>query len=393
MTSAGIGTNDSIVIAGGGIAGLTTALSLSHFGYDSIVIERDQFRDQVGSGIQLSPNATRVLFKLKLKESLLSYANRPSHLITRNWRTGRTTSIFPINTHDKWDASIPYLHVHRGELIEILASAAKLDPRITMRSNEEVVDCSETEYSAVVRTDQIEFRCPILIACDGTHSRIRYLLDSREKIQKSRWTAWRTILATPFESMNSVQLWLGPRVHVVTYPVSQAKFLNVVCIARIDTAFSDAWRAKGSVKELEALLRAWHPDITSLVSSIDPDRLFRWGIVPHQPTSATPQRNRILLLGDAWHTILPFLAQGAALAIEDAYSFAHRLAMSQRDYANAVTMFHRDRYRRINQVRQLSASLGHVYSFGQPWATLRDLMSPIASRFIQKRIYDFDATV
>ena len=393
MTLGNVGNGDEIVIAGGGIAGLTTALALSKFGFKSIVIEQEQFRDSVGTGIQLSPNATRVLLKFNLGESVLSHGMRPNHLVTRNWRSGRITSKSSLNLNTKSDASCPYLHIHRGELIEVLASAANLDPLITMLSNEEIVDFVETKEYVTVKTNRNDFRSPILVACDGTHSRIRKLLGFRDTIQHSRWTAWRTIIQCPVESMDSVHLWMGPHLHVVTYPISHARLLNLVFIARIGTPFSDAWRVKGSIDDLHDLMTDWHPDVSRLASSIDPSHLFRWGIVPHQRASATPFANRVLLMGDAWHTILPFLAQGAALAIEDAYVFARLLTENPCSPSATIKSFHQHRYRRINQVRQLSSVLGHVYRMRQPWATFRDFLSPIASRFIQHQIFDFDATI
>ena len=383
---------DQVLIAGGGIAGLTTALALRHFDIPCRVLERDQFQDQVGTGIQLSPNATRVLFQLGLGDRLRERALMLPRLETRNWKSGRTISNVAINHEQTRSEHAPYLHIKRADLIEILAAAAHDTDEIAMQADECVVDFQETDECVSLTTNKGSYRAELLLGCDGTHSTVRRLLGLVNSNQRSHWTAWRTIVEAPVDRPVFVQLWMGPTAHVVLYPI-QRNELNLVVINRTRESFKGSWRALGTRDDLHRTLAGWNSEIQSLLDSIEPARLFRWGIAPHDPVTSASFASRVALLGDAWHTILPFLAQGAALAIEDAFVCARSLAAEPSDVATAIEDFHERRYRRVNRIRAISSMLGNVYRLRQPWALWRDLAGSFAARRLQSQVFNFDATL
>ena len=384
---------DQVLIAGGGIAGLTTALALRHFDIPCRVLERDQFQDQVGTGIQLSPNATRVLFQLGLGDRLRERALTLPRLETRNWKSGRLISNVAINSEGTSSERAPYLHITRADLIEILAAAAHDAAEITMHAQECVTGFQVTEECVSLTTDKDAYSAELLLGCDGTHSTVRRSLGLAHTHQRSHWTAWRTIVETPTDRPVSVQLWMGPTAHVVLYPVSHRNELNLVVIDRTRVSFCGSWRTHGTLDELHQTLAGWNSEVNRLLDLIEPNRLFRWGIVPHGRVSNVPVASRVALMGDAWHTILPFLAQGAALAIEDAFVFARSLANEPNNYTAAIKQFHEQRHRRVNRVRAISSMLGHVYRLRQPWALLRDLAGSIAARRLQRQVFSYDATL
>ena len=186
---------------------------------------------------------------------------------------------------------------------------------------------------------------------------------------------------------------MGPTAHVVLYPVAHRNELNLVVIDRTRVSFCGSWRTHGTLDELHQTLAGWNSEVNRLLDFIEPDRLFRWGIVPHGRVSNVPVASRVALMGDAWHTILPFLAQGAALAIEDAFVFARSLANEPNNYTAAIKQFHEQRHLRVNRVRAISSMLGHVYRLRQPWALLRDLAGSIAARRLQRQVFSYDATL
>lgn len=367
-----------IIVAGAGVGGLSAALALANAGLSSIVLERAPALAEFGAGLQLGPNATRRLARWGALERLTETATAPQAVDLRSGRDGAVVSTVPVgDAKTRWGS--PYLLSHRADLLRALADAAAASPRIEVR-----LGCSVEGWHASIDgvTVHLEGRSDLrgaaLIGADGLRSRVRdgLALAQPDGPRYTGRTAWRALLpaaAVP-EALLAPRagLWLGPGAHFVSYPLRRASVLNAVAIVEdewTDLDAPDFWSAHGDPAFLASRFQGWCDTIRGLVA--DAPEWRRW---PLYERRAVPvwARGRVAVLGDAAHAMAPFLAQGAAQAIEDADALGKAFAGSADDPAAALAAYQKVRTGRANRVQRASRLQGFVYHLSGPAAFARD---------------------
>jgi salicylate hydroxylase len=374
----------TIFIAGAGIGGLTAALTLAARGFRVVVLEKAERLEETGAGIQLSANASHVLTALGLKERLGSRAVVPDSVCIMSARAGGEIFRLPLGEAASSAAGAPYWVVHRADLQAALLEAVNDHPDIELRLGcqfEDVTMPHAKGMTVVQRRGNVRQQdlALALIGADGIWSSVRRHLFPDVQPQFSGLIAWRgTLDATqlPRElTARRVQLWMGPGAHLVAYPISGARRINVVAIVP-GTWNRPGWSAPGDGLELKREFDAarWPGPARMMIGVVDDWRKWALFTLPEggEWTSGT-----IGLLGDAAHAMLPFAAQGAGMAIEDAAVLARVLSEGTLETAAQVTAalkrYARLRRARVARVQRAARQQGSIYHLGGPLALARDL--------------------
>ncbi len=318
----------SIAIIGGGIGGLTAALALLDAGFDVHVYEQARVLREVGAGIVLTPNATRVLQGLGLGGKLEALGVAPLAWRQRRWEDGRTLLCTPL-ARKPGEPAIFYTS-HRADVLNMLIAAL---PAERLHTSHRLVALTDHGDRVEARFDNdARIEADILIGADGIHSTVRSLLFGPEQPRFTGCVACRGMVPAAriahLDVPNELQLWMGPGRHFVHYFVRGEKLVNFVCLIEQDAWTKESWNEPGDVATILAAYDGWHAQVRSLISSTD--QIFIWGLFDRTPL-ARWSVNRVTLLGDACHPMLPFMAQGAAQAIEDGATLAGVLALSDAD--------------------------------------------------------------
>lgn len=366
---------ETILIAGGGIAGLTAALALAKTGRATAVLERAASFAEIGAGLQVSPNAACVLFDLGLGDALDKAAYAPDAIHMRCGRTGRLLKRLPVGAYCRNRFGHPYRVVHRADLLRILLNAAAGNPLISLHAAADVraVDAAGDEI-AVTTADGHAFRGAALVAADGVWSDIRAKCFDLPPALPTGRSAWRTIVpasALAGEHRQDIGLWMGPGAHLVHYPLRDGALINLVAV--IDDRFSErTWDGEAAPEDLARAFRPWCGVAAALIDApAAADSAWRrWPLYQTRPQACAIQAP-IALIGDAWHASLPFMAQGAAMAIEDAAVLADCFARESGPLA-AIRRFQNARLVRTGRLVDLAARNGRVYHMQGAAAFARD---------------------
>jgi salicylate hydroxylase len=314
---------DAVVI-GAGIGGLTAALTLARAGLGVRVFEQAPALREVGAGIQLAPNATRILQRLGLAEPLARVAVRPERSELRRWDDGRVLWRQPLGTVIEERFGAPYLHLYRPDLLAVLAHAL---PAGVLHLDRRVSALTERDEGVLVRfADGSTVRADVALGADGIHSTVRAALFGPESPRFSGSTAFRGLV--PVERLAHLDLprqgyaWLGPERHFVHYYVAGGRLMNFVGICPAGDWRIESWSARGRVEDALAEFAGFHPTVRAIIAAVD--ETHRWALYDRAPLPRW-SAGRVTLLGDAAHPMLPFLAQGACQAIEDAATLARLL--------------------------------------------------------------------
>ena len=340
-----------IAIAGAGIAGLTTALALLQQGFKVEVFEQASQLGELGAGLQISPNGSRVLMALGLGEALQSVVSQARGKEIRMWNTGQRWKLFDLGDDCMARFGAPYWMVHRGDLHRVLLDAFEARSDLPVRLNARVVNAFSTASGVTFELNDGSEHCAgALLAADGVHSVLREQLLGEDKAQFTGLLAWRGLV--PVERVSEhlrAQVgtnWVGPGAHVITYPVRGGALMNVVGIIEREGWRSESWAERGTHAELLQDFGHWHADVCELMSAIE--QPFKWALLGRAPQTGWAQGN-ICLLGDAAHPTLPFLAQGANMAIEDAAVMARCLALDE-PTEQALARFEKLRWQRTADI-------------------------------------------
>jgi salicylate hydroxylase len=341
-----------VIVAGAGLGGLVAALALLRKGMDVVVLEQASALREVGAGIQLSANATRVLFRLGLEDEIMSKSSEPSGKRIRLWNTGQSWPLFDLGavSRSRWGA--PYITMHRADLHAVLAAAVQAADPQALRLGRRVQDVQQDENVVRVRTESGEvFEGDALIGSDGVHSFVRRQHFGADQPTYSGILAWRGVIdARQLPSRLREPYgcnWVGPGAHVVHYPLRRDSLINFVGCVESKTWEVESWTALGSRDECLRDFSGWHEDVQTLIRAIETP--FKWALMVREPMGSWT-RGRIALLGDACHPTLPFLAQGAAMAIEDGYVLARCLARKSDDVPSLLGRYESARIERTTRV-------------------------------------------
>ncbi len=390
-----------ILIAGGGIGGLTAALCGLQFGQDVTVLEQSAELGEVGAGLQLSPNAMQVFKALGLADELAARGFRPDAIETRMGESALSLFRIPLGAaaEARWGA--PYLHIHRADLIEVLRAALDARAPGAVRLGAEVAGYEQDGEQVSVRLrDGEAMTGDALIGADGIHSAIRTQMLGQETPRFTGNMAWRAVV--PVDRLGNLApaptacAWMGRGKHAVTYRLRGGELANFVGVVERDDWTVESWSEPGSREQALADFAGWHPGITKLIE--EADELFRWALYDRAPLQ-TWCEGRAVLLGDAAHPMLPFVAQGAAMAIEDAWAVMSALATSE-DVDHALQAYQTARLPRTSKVQALSranaktfhqrSALGRLSTYGPMWLGGRLAPSVVRSRL--DWIYGYDVT-
>ena len=366
-----------VIVAGAGIGGLTAALALARNGFRVVVLEQAERLEETGAGLQLSPNATRILINLGLENRLRPLAVAPAALRVLSAATGREIVRMPLgDAEHRYGA--PFWVIHRGDLQAALAAAVARQLDITVKLGQSVEDFvaypNGVTVSARGKAGTTEERGVAFLAADGLWSLVRKCIGHGEPPRFSGRAAWRGLIpareVAPEFREPMVHLWLGRDAHLVHYPVKAGRVINVVVITADDWS-APGWSEPASRVDLVARLpaEAWAPPARALIRL--PEAWLKWALYDRQPIRRWSM-GPVALLGDAAHPMLPFLVQGAAMAIEDAAVAAQCLARQPSDAAGALRTYCAIRRGRTRKVQYAAARNGARYHLAGPSSWLRD---------------------
>lgn len=344
----------SVGIVGGGIGGLAAALSLSRAGLDVHVYEQARALSEIGAGIQVSPNASRILHRLGLAGELARMGVRPLAWHQRRWDDGRTLLRTPLADDVVGAFGFPHYQIHRADLLASLLRALppeRLHVGYRLTGLVDRGDRVEVRFENGVRID-----VDLLVGADGIHSTVRRVLFGAESLRFTGCVAYRGLV--PAERLRGLglevtaQVWMGPGKHFVHYFVQDRRLVNFVAVVDQDTWTRESWTDRGDLANAVAAYEGWHPQIGSILGPVD--ETFIWALFDRAPLSCWSV-GRVTLLGDACHPMLPFMAQGAAQAIEDGAALAACLApIGERDVPESLRLYETVRLPRTARLQAMS---------------------------------------
>ena len=344
-----------IAVIGGGIGGLSAALQLLKAGLDVHVYEQAERIAEIGAGIQISPNASRLLLRLDLKAAMDGVGIRPRAVHQRRWDNGHTLQLAPLGPEVEATFGAPYYHFHRGDLVTLLADAL---PQARLHVGHKLVALDQKPNGVAARFENgVTAESDLLVGADGIHSRVRGLVFGPEKPRFTGCVAWRGLV--PAERIRHLDIevvshnWMGPGGHVVHYWVSGGRMMNVVCVVEHGDWTRESWTDKGEVTDVLARYEGWHPTVRGLIGAFP--ETFIWALHDRAELPGW-SAGRVTLLGDACHPMLPMMAQGAAQAIEDGAALAALLRAMPDDIAGALARYEAFRKPRATKLQQASAA-------------------------------------
>ena len=346
---------NKVLIAGGGIGGITALLALRQRGIDAELFEQAAAFGQVGAGLQVSGNATKILRALGLGEALAKVAYYPQGRDYRAWDSGDRLYYTPLGERAEQRFGAPYYTAHRADLLDVLlgglgAKGFRLGCRIERFEQD---DNGVTLFLA----DGSTATGDVLIGADGIHSTVRGQMFGAELPRYTGNVAWRGLV--PAERIKHLGIevashnWMGPDGHVVHYWVAAGRLMNVVCVVEHGTWTSESWTDKGDVAEVLARYDGWHPIVRGLIKAFP--ETFIWALHDRLPLPRWSD-GRVTLLGDACHPMLPMMAQGAAQSIEDGAALAALLTAMPGDVPGVLRRYEELRKPRATRLQEASAA-------------------------------------
>ena len=344
----------SVAVVGGGIGGLAAAVSMLRAGVDVQVFEQAPALVEVGAGIQISPNASRLLHRWGLRGALDRTGVRPVAVHQRRWDDGRTLQRAPLGEAAEAAFGAPYYHFHRADLLKALAAA--LPP--------ERLHLGHRLAGFTDQGDRVELRfasgttvsADVLVGADGIHSTVRGELFGPEKPRFTGCIAYRGLV--PADRLGHLELevlannWMGPGGHFVHYFVAGGRLVNFVAINERETWTRESWTDRGEVADALAAFKGWHPQVGAIIGAVD--ETFIWALFDRAPLDHWSV-GRVTLLGDACHAMLPFMAQGAAQSIEDGATLTACLVQrGGADVASALRRYEALRLPRATRLQEMS---------------------------------------
>ncbi|UWR20921.1 FAD-dependent monooxygenase [Sulfitobacter sp. S190] len=350
-----MGINNAIVV-GGGVGGLAVATALARQGVAVTLLEQSPALTEVGAGLQVSPNGLAVLRALGLEGRLRARGAVEARAVVMRAHNAADRDVARLDLTRLPDGQT-YLFAHRADLVGTLAQAAR-EANVTIELGSEVTTIEPGPLPKLRLRDGAIRRAEVIIAADGIHSRARPVLNGRTEPHFSGQVAWRATVPNSVQHPAEVRVTMGPRRHLVSYPIRGGELVNLVAVEERDTWAPEGWAEADDPKNLRKAFAGFKGTAAQLIAEVRHTSL--WGLHLH-PVATHWQREGIALLGDAAHPTLPFLAQGANMALEDAWVLAAHLATMDRDEAlPAYEKLRRPRVSRVIAAAEANAWRYHL---------------------------------
>ncbi|PHO02569.1 monooxygenase [Rhodobacteraceae bacterium 4F10] len=347
-----------IKIAGAGIGGLTAALAFGARGAEVTVLEQSEAITEVGAGLQVSPNGFAVLRALGLEEAFRAKAVQGQAVELRDYRQSKLVSRLDLGLLPE---DQPYFFIHRADLIDLLAGAVRT-AGIKIRLLQKVDRIEATESPVVHLANGAETRADIVIGADGLHSRLRPELNGVSAPFFTRQVAWRATVPNTMNHPNVARVHMGPRRHLVSYPLRGGEIVNIVAVQERMAWAEEGWTHTDDPENLRAAFEGFGGEADKLLKSVD--QVGVWGLFRH-PVARVWHKGHTALLGDAAHPTLPFMAQGAVMAMEDAWVLADALDKTS-DIPEGLAGYQARRHERVSKVIQTANGNAWKYHLSLP---------------------------
>lgn len=388
-----------VLIAGAGIGGLTAALALLQRGYDVDVYEQASRLLEFGAGVQIAANGSRVLRALGLEDEMRRVVCVAAGKEVRVWNTGHAFKLFDLGEDSVRRFGAPYWFVHRGDLHTVLRDAVLALKKDAIHTSSRCVGYEQDGSRVRLRIEDgrlAEGDC--VVGADGVHSRLRQQMAGDSRSEFMGIIAWRGLAQRKSLSPELQRLvgtnWIGPGGHVITYPLRGGELLNFVGFGERDDWKTESWTTPGTKEECAADFTGWHPLVHEIIDKVD--QPYKWALVGRAPLE-TWTDGRVALMGDACHPTLPFLAQGAIMAIEDGFMLA-RCLDADSDVRQALLRFQNARVERTTKIVLGSTAAGkrfHNPILADPDAAVAYVeqeWTPEKTRTRYDWLFEYDAT-
>ena len=373
-------TDDSLkpaphfAIIGAGLAGLSCAIALMQSGFKVSIFEQAGEISEVGAGLQLSSNATHILAQWDLLNRVEAMGFKPNGVRFEHWKNASLIAQFPLNRQAE-HLNSPYIHIHRADLQNILLDKVLQVAPACLHLNKRVTNLnSHAENISIMFADGETATFDWVLGADGIHSLCKRFItpDKDANFSANTFTnnvftgniAWRGLIPAHVLKKKPgafAHLVMAPEAHLVFYYVKDGAFLNYVAVKETQTPAPESWTEKSSLDELLEIFSEWHPAYLELLAQSDPEHCYKWALHDRNPLTSW-SKGRCIILGDAAHPVLPFLAQGAALAIEDAQALAHIFKNHpEKTVQETGDFFYKMRAERCSKVREASRENMKLY--------------------------------
>lgn len=369
----------TVLVAGAGIGGLAASIALANAGFRVLVFERDNTPDSSGAGIQLSPNATRALERLGALVVLSPKTVEPDELVVGNALNRAILSTMPLGKIMRDKFKSPYLVCLRSDLHQALAKIASDSPDVELRYGSKLVDFaahSRGVTAHVERNREIEeITGAALIGADGIRSSVRARLHPGTSPRHGGMSAWRAtisedLLPEEMRGKAQVRVWLAPGSHLVHYPVGDGSQINLVAVTT-DPRATELWGEEVATADVVDRFSEWNETPRSVIQAAPQFR--RWSLF-EAPVMSDWGKGPVTLIGDAAHGMFPFVAQGAAAALEDAVALAEALQSPEDEVPSALRGYERARMPRTRQIQSAARNIGRIYHLPKPFSYGRDMV-------------------
>ena len=354
------------VVAGAGIGGLCAALALAKRGVEIAVYEKSSLLTEVGAGLQLSPNALHVLQSLGIADQVKAKAFSPESAVMRHYQTGKPYFCVPLGGAATKKYGADYLHIHRADLLTVLHDACE-KMGVNIHLGQAIQGYQHASQNLTIQFENGEsLDADLLIGADGIKSKVQACMLGQTSAEFTGQVAWRGVVAASKLPKGLIKpnanLWVGPGKHFVCYYIRGGDLINFVAVQERRDWQKESWHERGNVNQLRETFNSWHPEVTELLAAAE--SCFLWALFDREPLNQWTD-NKVALLGDACHPMLPFLAQGAAMAIEDSYVLAHCLA-SDSHTETALQTYQNIRLPRTRQIQLNARKNAGLYHMSSP---------------------------
>ena len=356
-------TSPEVTIIGAGIGGLTAALTLQHRGIGVRIYEQSSQLGEIGAGLNLSPNGMKVLYQLGLNSEIEAIRFQPQSIALRHFETGKAFFENPFTESFIEKFGAPFYAFHRADLHKMLLDAVERnDPNCIIVGKRLRTLAEDADGVNLSFEDGSEEREELVVGADGVHSAVRTLLHSDPSARYTGHVAYRGMVSVddiePGLVEPKMNLWAGPSAHVVAYYVRRGELLNYVAMSEEDGWETENWTTPASKADLADRFKGWNPTVQTLIDHTQEGQCYKWALLVRDPLPAWSSK-RTTLLGDAAHPMVPYLAQGSVMAMEDAWVLAHCIA-TQSDLTQALQTYEEARLGRTAKIQHAAWEQGQM---------------------------------